>query len=152
MPTPTALRTSILDAVVAAVTAADLPDLRGGVHLRTGKRAVAGQTFPCVEVSRAARPDAARRLTLHYDDSGYVVRVVFLANDPLGTDAAAPTYDLWHQTLSRLFREPETLRSRVTGVWGVEVRPLTPLAADDAAYSRAVGGLELVVLTWEPRG
>lgn len=149
---PTALRSDILEAVAEAITEAALPELLGGVHLRVGKRSVAGQTFPCVEVSRADRPDDSKRLTLHYDDGSPIVRVVFLANDPLGTDAAAPAYDLWHQTLSRLFREPETLRSRVLGVWGVEVRPLTPLAADDVAYQRAVGGLELVVRTWEVRG
>lgn len=146
-----ALRTSILAAVVAAVTARALPGVKG-VYLRKGKRASSAERYPAVVVRRAPRPDEANRLTFHYDAPGYPVEVLYVVLDPLGADADTDRVDDWNQSLSRLFKEPEVLRAAVAGVWGVDVRPLTQIDPDDKQYQGVIGGLSLTVKTWEPRG
>lgn len=147
-----ALRTQIIAVVAQVVESLKLPGLEGGVFVRKGKRAVVRETYPCAEVSREPRPDDANRLSFAFDSPGYPVRVVYLQNDPLGSDADTDRVDGWSQAIARAFKEPEVLRSRVPGVWNVTVRPLTEIDPDDSAYSRFAGGVVVTVFTFEPRG
>jgi hypothetical protein len=151
-----ALRTLILNAVAdvlntLAAEGGSLQGVEGGVFVRKGRRGGSAQTFPCLEVVRGERPDRESRISFTYDGPAVPVQVRFLANDPLGSDGQTDTYDEWYQVLARVFREPENIRSRVPGVWNVEVLPLPEISPEDTSYSRIVGGMTVLVSSWEPR-
>jgi hypothetical protein len=152
VPTPTALRTSILDAVAEVVGLLSLGGLERRVFVRTGRRASAGETYPAVVLRRADEPDGDNRMSFHKDSPAYPVELLYVFSNPLGTDADLGAVDVWNQDIKRAFREPEVLRSRVAGVWDVEVRSLREIDPQDDRYQGVVGGLILRVKTHEGRG